>query len=872
MPASFRSLIIQGLLAWFFMVTGAVTLWLAAPMEALTLNHLIGLVAGWTLSWGAALYILHRYRPEAELAFLPLIALLTGWGLLLLARTAPNFLFRQIGWLFLSVVALCVVSLIPLLPRWMRRYRYLLLLSGLSLLLITLFFGANPSGYGAELWLNFLGFYFQPSELLKLILVIYLAAYLSDRQGLLSSPQPRQRLWLAVLGPMLAMVGLAILLLAWQNDLGAAMLFYLTALTMLYLAWGRTSYIVLGLLIFAPILYLGAQLSSRVALRVSIWLDPWAPEQADRAFQILQSLFAMGAGGIVGEGLGLGRPDMIPAVHTDFVYAALVEEFGAVGSIALLALMALFVQRCMRLAQRAAAPFETLLAGGIGALFGIQTLVIVAGNAKLIPITGVTLPFLSYGGSSLFISLIAVGLLINLSAPHPPPLDLTLASSTIPPLPRTAARLGTALLILLGLTALGTGYWTVIQADTLRNWLTNPRRILAEARIQRGNILDRRGEILAGIAVDEEGFVDRTYPVPESAPVVGYTTLDYGDAGIEARCAPLLRGEINRSPETALWDGLLHRAPAGRSVQLTLDARLQRLAQQQLQGHRGAVILADAHTGEILALASAPIFTPTSVAADWEQLRTDPDAPLLNRATQGLVQPGSALETILLAEALHSHSLPTLTASITGPIILTDLTVTCRMQPTDISWKSTLAAACPAPFADLGEQLGTGGLAAAFSRWGLNSPPALELPTVAAPWNSAAVDPRREALGQGTLLVTPLQMLEIVVTLGNQGTHIPLHLLTTSQPGCNPSPEVLPTQVISPEEAAQIRELWPDWNFGIGHFGQAQAGPQRTLTWFLALNSKEAPRYAVVILLENAAPPSTAIEIGRQLLQGAVEP
>lgn len=878
MTSDSRSHALLWLLAALFVGVGAVTLYLAAPTPALTPRHLLALVGGWGLTWGAAAWLLHRRLPEGDLLFLPPVALLTGWGLLLLVRTAPGFLSRQLLWLFLGVGVLCTVALLPTLPRLLRRYRYTLLAVGLGLLALTLVLGVNPSGAGARLWLNLAGFYFQPSELLKLILVVYLAAYLSDRRELLEQRVHGRPLWLAVLGPMTAMVGLALILLAWQEDLGAALLFYLTFLAMLYLAWGRPLTVVAGLLLFGPVMAGGALLSSRVALRVSIWLDPWAPEQADRAFQILQSLFALAAGGLPGEGLGQGLPTLIPAVHTDFVYAALVEEFGAVGAMALTALLAFLVGRSLRLAQRATTPFEALLAGGIAALLGIQTWVIAAGNIKLIPITGVTLPLLSYGGSSLVTTLMAVGLLLNLSAPHPAPLTLTLPADQAPPLSKTAAWLGLALLFLLTTTALGTGYWAITEADLLRAYPTNPRRILAESRIQRGTIVDRRGELLAAINVDERGFVERTYPIPEAAPVVGYATLQYGTAEIERTCDTRLRGEVGLTPWEALQDRLLHRTRQGQPVALTLDARLQRLAQQQLAGRRGAAVLVDAHTGEILVLASAPTYDPATVTEQWATLRDDPAAPLLNRATQGLVQPGTALESIVLGIALQQGTLPPPTLPLTASLPLSgpqgqSLTLTCTAIPTATTWAAALAAACPAPFAALGEQLGIINLAGGLEVWGLRTAPPLEIPTVAAPWQLQQAVPALEAVGQGELLVTPLQMAGVVAALGNDGARPPLHLLLESQAGCTAPTTTLAARLVRPDVAAAVRALWPTWAGGFsGHLGSALAGPERMLSWFLGLNSAAAPRYAVVVLLENPTTSNATVEIGTRLLQAAVAP
>lgn len=864
-------------LAALFVALGALILRLTDPIPGLTTAHLIGLVGGWAVIWGGGYAVLRARLPEGALLLLPPVALMTGWGLLILARVLPGYLLRQLVWLALGMGVLCATALFSRLSRLLRRYRYTLLVGGLLLLGTTLLFGVNPSGQGARLWLGGRlgrgpGIYFQPSELLKLLLVIYLAAYLAERRSV-PAQSPDLQLWPAVLGPMLLMVGLALVLLAWQQDLGAALLFYLTFLAMLYLAWGRISHVLIGLVMFAPIAVGGALLSDRVALRVSIWLDPWAPAQADRAFQILRSLFAMAAGGLLGEGPGLGYPTLIPAVHTDFVYAALIEEYGIAGGIALLGLLAILVQRGLRIAQRSKSPFETFLAGGLSTLLAIQTWVITAGNTKLIPITGVTLPFLSYGGSSLVISMGLVGLLLNLSAPHPLPLSLSLPGQGTLSSPQISlSRLGTALLLLLISAAVGTGVWTVVRVDELRDYATNPHRVLDELRIRRGQITDRRGTTLADIKVDEDGFVERTYPVPAAAPVVGYATLQYGTGGMERTCDAALRGEINRTAWDQAWDRLLHRDPVGRTVQLTLDADLQRAAQQLLSDQQGAAVLVDVQTGALLALASAPTYHPATVAEQWERLRDDPASPLLNRATQSLAQPGAALETILLAETMTRapEGLDPPTKPITRSLTLDGTSLGCRTTPSEESWEAALASACPAPFADVGGTLSTAELAHIFDTWGLTQAPELALPTIVADWESEDSVPSQEAIGQGNLLVTPLAMAGVVATVGNDGVRPAIHVLAKAQDGCTTTPPPGMIKVLSPETAASVRATWPTWNRSIGHLGPAIGGTTRQLVWFLGLNSEHIPRYGVVVLLENPASSKLAAQIGVQLLHRAV--
>jgi len=284
---------------------------------------------------------------------------------------------------------------------------------------MTLVIGVNPSGFGARLWLGARGIYFQPSELLKLLLLVFLASYLEDRREVLLEVEARIGRWQlphpAYLGPMLLMWGFSILLLIWQRDLGAALLFFGVFLAMLYAATGQGRYVLTGLALLVVAGIVGYRLFDHVALRVDAWWNPWQ-EASGRSFQIVQSLLAFASGGMLGQGLGQGLPTAIPVVHTDFVFAAIGEEYGLVGGLAVVACFSLLVGRAFHIALGARRPFDQLLAVGIGALFGLQTLVIMAGTLKVIPLTGVTLPFVSYGGSSLLTSMIMVGLLLHISS------------------------------------------------------------------------------------------------------------------------------------------------------------------------------------------------------------------------------------------------------------------------------------------------------------------------------------------------------------------------------------------------------------------------------------------------------------------------
>ncbi len=377
----------------------------------------------WLLTIGIAHLLLFLFRPEHDPILFSLFALLTGWGIILADRLAANFLARQVLWVVLGTMVMIGVTIFPRNLRSLRRYRYTLLIFGLLLLALTLLFGINPSGFGAALWLPvplpYTGpiVFFQPSELLKLLLVIFLASYFAERGPLLRKNQQKGgiRSSLPFLAPLLLMWGFCMVLLVWQRDLGAATLFFILFLALLYLATGSRLYITAGLVLLGIAGIVAYFLFDVVSLRVDAWWNPW-PEALNRAFQIVQSLYAIASGGIIGQGIGQGFPQFIPVVHSDFVFAAVAEEWGLVGSLALVAIFMVFAYRGFRLAMINRRPFRYFLAAGITLLFSIQALLIMGGVTKLLPLTGVTLPFISYGGSSLLISSIMLGLLLYMSS------------------------------------------------------------------------------------------------------------------------------------------------------------------------------------------------------------------------------------------------------------------------------------------------------------------------------------------------------------------------------------------------------------------------------------------------------------------------
>ncbi|MBC8099260.1 MAG: FtsW/RodA/SpoVE family cell cycle protein [Armatimonadetes bacterium] len=383
------------------------------------------------LVWGLCALVgyavLQRYLPIHNPLLFPLVMLLSGWGLVMIDRLAPAFADRQAIWLCAGVAGMLLAALLPQLLRWLEVYRYLNFVGGLALLVGTITFGTNPSGQAGapQLWLGFAGLYFQPSEALKLILVAFLASYLAEQAPMLRSDAlnpERAHGWRfspRLVGPMLLMWTLAVIVLVWQRDLGAAVLFFVVFITLVYISSDNGWLLLVGAALTVLASGLAYRLFAVVRLRVDIWIDPWADADG-RAYQVVQSLMAFAAGGVFGEGVGQGLPTVIPVVHSDFVLAALAEEWGLLGVTVVIMCFAVLIAQGFKVAMmQSNRPFYTLLAVGISTLLATQTLLIMGGVLKLVPLTGVTLPFMSYGGSSLLVMFVMIGLLLRLSAGKP---------------------------------------------------------------------------------------------------------------------------------------------------------------------------------------------------------------------------------------------------------------------------------------------------------------------------------------------------------------------------------------------------------------------------------------------------------------------
>ncbi|GAA1149062.1 FtsW/RodA/SpoVE family cell cycle protein [Ornithinicoccus hortensis] len=381
---------------------------------------------GGLLAVTGAFHLLLRWKASyADPLLLPIATLLNGLGLVMIHRLdlgsgrSPEAWAstRQLMWSVLAIVIAGIVLFLVRDHRMLRRYTYLAMAAGIVLLLLPMVPGLGVEEFGSRLWIRVGPLSFQPGELAKIVLTVFFAGYLvSTRDALslvgrkfLGLQLPRGR----DLGPLLLAWGVSIVILVGQRDLGSSLLFFGLFVAMLYVATERVSWIVIGLALFVGGAYVAWRLFAHVQTRVHLWLDPFAPDvQSD---QVAKGLMGMGHGGLFGTGLGQGYPAETYLANSDYIVASFAEELGMIGVFAILVLYGLLVERGLRTAIGAREGFGKLLATGLSFSFGLQVFVIVGGITRVIPLTGLTTPFMSAGGSSLLANWIILALLLRIS-------------------------------------------------------------------------------------------------------------------------------------------------------------------------------------------------------------------------------------------------------------------------------------------------------------------------------------------------------------------------------------------------------------------------------------------------------------------------
>ena len=360
-----------------------------------------------------------RFAPDADGVLLPIAGLLNGIGYVVIARLDDHLAGLQATWTFIAVAAFVATLAILHRVRDLERYRYTFMVGGIALLVLPLVPGIGQTVNGSRIWVAFGPLNFQPGEFAKIALAIFFASYLVEKRevlgvaarrvGPLTLPELRH------FGPVLIAWAFSLVVLIFEKDLGSSLLFFALFIAVLWIATERASYLVVGGALFGVGATATWAFFKHVQDRVDVWLHAFA-DPSGKGYQVVQATFALAWGGIAGTGLGLGNPNRIPAAKTDFIFAAIGEELGLFGTVAILAAFLLVVGVGLRVATRASTPFETLLATGLTTIIGFQAFIIMGGVTRLVPLTGITLPFVSYGGSSLVSNYVLLALLLRISA------------------------------------------------------------------------------------------------------------------------------------------------------------------------------------------------------------------------------------------------------------------------------------------------------------------------------------------------------------------------------------------------------------------------------------------------------------------------
>ena len=618
-----------------------------------------------------------KLAPGADPALLPLAFSLSGIGIAFITRIAPftdapNMAQGQVVWLFVGVGCMVAVLLLFRNLDKVANYKYTLMLAGIILLLSPLIPGLGQEIYGSKIWLHIGGFSFQPGEIAKIVIVLFMASYLAENRELLSVFTVRMGPFrlpdIRSLLPLLLMWGVAMLIVVFEKDLGSAMVFFFVFLLMLYVATGKKFYLIIGLGLMAIGGVAAFMAFSHVQVRVNTWLDPFSDAQ-NTGYQLCQALYSIADGDLFGVGLGNGLAggtdafSAIPVVESDFIFADIAEEIGLLGASGVLLLFLCFAIRGFLTAARAKSDVSSFVAVGLTSMIVLQAFIIVGGVTRVIPLTGLTLPFISQGGSSLLGSFIIVGFLLR-AGDEATGIESEMLNGTTSSLHSNSVlgrislgkRLTHSMLFCSALFAILVANLTlimVVNADSYQSMPGNNHTLAKEAKSERGTISTYDGIVLARSVLDDDGSYSRIYPAGDLAShVVGYVSQQYGTSGIEDAYNDTLKGQENFATWTDVLNDMAGIGTTGNDVALTINSKIQQAAQDAIAGKKGAAVVMDPKTGAILAMASAPTYD----AANFEQViaaanADSSDSSLINRATGNLYAPGSTFKMVTLSTA-----------------------------------------------------------------------------------------------------------------------------------------------------------------------------------------------------------------------------
>jgi len=810
------------------------------------------------------------YGKEASVLYQNMMLLLSV-GCIILARLSLESAVKQF---VMAVFAYCLCSFLPwIIKRFpgLMRLGWLYMLAGIGLLLVVLLLGSEV--FGAKNWLTIKSITFQPSEFVKLTFILCMAALLV-REG---KSKYRNLLLVSIVAAV--HVGL----LALSNDFGGALIFFVVYLLMLFVVSADVLFPMAALLSGSLAAMLAYRYSGHIRERVMAWQDPFSCIE-DEGYQIAQSLFAIGSGKWLGTGLYEGMPKTVPIVKSDFIFSAVSEELGAVFAVLLLCVYIHCIIRMLGLALERKQPFFFAVTTGAIALFGVQLFLNVGGVIKMIPSTGVTLSFISYGGSSLFSSIFLFQGIQAMRGEKEKKekKERNYSGQQI----RMVAVCAAILLLLCVMTAY---FMTVTVKNAKEHYFNEYNRRIAktESSVLKGQILAADGTILARSIPGEDGTLYRMYPHGEETVFVTGQML-MGRSGLEQRYWLEMY-----SVDLPFFEKVKKKAsgeyPEGNSIVTTIDRKLQKTAYDALAGYAGAIGAVEIKTGRLLALVSSPAYNPNELSGQWEELNSRTDAPFLNRLTSGLYPPGSTFKLVTTCAYLRQHKAEEFSYTCTGSARFRNTTVHCSNEKAhgEQTLQEAFANSCNTAYAYMGEQISDEDFMATAEELGFGTvweeTLSYEASRFVLSGETADASRVQASFGQGETLMTPFHKLMIASAIANGGI-LKLPYPVDRVLNCNgdvvreygsmgekilmePALATLLSEYMVAASADKMQEFGDRGITVAGKTGSAES-VAGTHSWYVCFAPSENPEIAVVVLLESAGSGSRyAVPAAKKVLE-----
>lgn len=732
----------------------------------------------------AFLVLMRAIYPRADRLVQNHMALLLSISFVILTRISLTRSIRQFTIVAISLVVALVIPAFMKYIRVLKGCEYIFAAAGILVLGAVLISGSITNG--SKLSFSVMGMSFQPSEFVKIIYVLFIAAILSKAKRFLH----------IVISAVLAAVH--VLFLVASKDLGSALIYFITYIILLFVATRRIRYLILGLAGGSAAAYVSYFMFSHVRVRVAAWLDPWNDINAT-GYQIAQSLFGIGTGGWFGMGIDGGTPGTIPYVEQDFIFSAICEEFGILFGICLIAVCVNLFLEVVHVAHSCDDPFMKYSSYGLGIIYIVQLFLTIGGNSKFIPLTGVTLPLISYGGSSVLASLIMFsviqGFYINNDLYFEDDFSEDVlydngeyfydtneydygdddyeASKPDHPLIHMNVVAGVFAGLFIAVSGYLAHYVYFDSPQVINNSYNAKRQEIVAAKTVRGDILSADGQVLATTL---ENTDERYYPFGEIfSHAVGYAS--HGRMGVE-QGANMFLVSSNISLGSKLQDDLADEKHMGNTVVTTFDTRLQKIAYNAMGLYSGAVIVTEPSSGKILAMVSKPDFDPNTISDIWETLLADTTSSvLLNRTTQGLYPPGSTFKILTALEYIRENpeSYGNYRFQCTGKFTNGTDTISCfhGTNHGSVDFTKSFAKSCNSSFANIGLMLDRERFRQTLDGLYFDRDLPVDFPTNVSRVSEAIPDNDNAMLqiviGQGTTQATPIQIAMLTAMIANNG-------------------------------------------------------------------------------------------------------